>query len=343
MRLDRKAKVINMNILVTIPRGDIFSSFIPSSVQKRLSALGDVEYNERTKQFTSEELRNKLYGKDAVITGWGSVTIDEKVLEGNNSLKIIAHTGGSVQGVVSNAVYNKGIIVLSGNNIYAESVAESVIAYALTALRKIPDYINLMGSGGWNEEIPIWEGLLDQKIGLVGYGMTAQHLVKMLEPFRCKIYVHSNHISDHELRVHHMVRATLDEIFSTCKIVSLHAAMTQKNYHMIDRRLLEMLSPEAILINTARGGIVDEAALTELLAQRRFRAVLDVFEEEPLPKYSDLRKIPGVYPIPHRAGPTYDRRQFVTLALADDIENYFLGRPMQLEITKEYAGFMTKE
>ena len=125
--------------------------------------------------------------------------------------------------------------------------------------------------------------------------------------------------------------------------MSLHSALTPENYHMIDRKLLEKLNPESILINTARGGIVDESVMTELLIENRFRAVLDVFSHEPLEKNNLLRKLSNVYLFPHRAGPTYDRRKCVTQSLADDIENFFMGKPIRLEITKEYASHMTKE
>lgn len=336
-----------MKILVTIPKGIVFDSFVPPVVQSRLAELGDVEYNHTTEQFTPEHLKERLQGVDVVVTGWGTTRIDESVLSGNDSLKIIAHTGGTVHNIASDYVYDRGIKVLSGNDIYAESVAESVIGYALAALRKIPDYVNLMRSGGW-DEIPVWEGLLERKIGLVGFGMTTRHLVRMLAPFRCKVFVYSSHLSEEYIRENNLTRATLEEIFSNCEIVSLHSAMTPKNYHMIDRRLMEMLDENAILINTARGGIIDEEALTDLLRQGRFRAVLDVFEAEEnspdqkLPSSHPLRSIPSAYLIPHRAGPTYDRRKSVTLALADDIERIFKGETPKLEITREYAGYMTR-
>ena len=331
-----------MKILVTIPKGEIFDSFVPPLVQARLEEVGDVEYNETAAQFTQKVLAERLKGKDAVITGWGTAKIDKIIIEAAADLKIIAHTGGTVQMIADKAAYDAGIKILSGNDIYAESVAESVIAYALTALRKIPDYIDDMRRGGWENE-SIWEGLLEQKIGIVGYGMTARHLVKMLKVFRCETLVYSSHISEDELQEGNMKRATLEEIFSTCKIVSLHSALTPKNHHMINKNLLDMLQPDAILINTARGEIIDESAMIESLSKGRYRAVLDVFEQEPLPVDSPLRKLKNAYLIPHRAGPTYDRRKYVTLRLAADLENFFAGRPLNLEISKEYSGFMTQK
>jgi phosphoglycerate dehydrogenase-like enzyme len=331
-----------MRILVTMPKGGIFDSFMPPSVQEQLEKLGEVEYNPTSTQFTPDELRKRLRGKDVVVTGWGVPNFDENIIQGNDSLKIIAHTGGSVQCVASDAVYNSSIRVLSGNAIYAESVAEGVVAYMLAALRKIPHFVNSMRDGEW-DKVTKSEGLLEQRVGLVGYGMVAKNLIRMLKMFRCNILVHSSHISDEELRESGLTRATLDEIFSTCKIVSLHSSLTPKTYHMIDRRLLEMIDRDSILINTARGGIIDEEALTELLKQNRFRAVLDVYEEEPLPDNSPLRSFPNVYALPHKGGPTYDRRKLVTMALIEDIKSFFTGQPLQCEITSAYAKHMTQE
>ncbi len=330
-----------MNVLVTIPKGEIFDTFVPPLAQTRLENLGKVEYNETSEQFTPEELAERLRNKDVAVTGWGTELFDEKVLEGNDRLKIIAHTGGTVQGIACDATYDKGIRILSGNDVYAESVAEGTIAYMLTALRKIPDFVNSMRGGDWDKSTCL-EGLLEQKVGLVGYGMITRHLVKMLKPFHCNVLVYSSHVSDEELLENSITRASLDEIFSTCKVVSLHSALTPKTHHIINRKLLEMLDSEAILINTARGAIVDEEALGELLAQNRFRAVLDVFGQEPLPPNSPLRSLPNAYLIPHWGGPTPDRRKCVTLRLVDDIENFFAGRPLKLEITQQYAGYMTQ-
>ena len=126
-----------MKILVTAPQGVIRESFIPQQVRSRLESIAEVEYNTMDRNFTPEELRDRLHGVDVALTGWGTTLFDEAVLAGADRLKLIAHTGGSVTPVMSDEAYDRGIRVISGNEMYAESVAESVIAYALTALRRI--------------------------------------------------------------------------------------------------------------------------------------------------------------------------------------------------------------
>ena len=135
--------------------------------------------------------------------------------------------------------------------------------------------------------------------------------------------------------------ASLEEIFRTCKIVSLHCGMTKSYYHLVNRRLLEMMPDGALLINTARGPVIDEQALVAELKRGRIKAVLDVYEQEPLPTDSELRSLPNVYSIPHMGGPTFDRRWMIAMALIDDIERLERGEALHMEITREYASHMS--
>lgn len=331
-----------MKIFVTMPDDETRESFIPADVRHRLAEIAEVEYNTLTRQLNSDELREKLMGVNAVITGWGTGKLGKEVLDGNDTLKIIAHTGGTVSSIVDSYVYDKGIKILSGNNIYAESVAEAILAYALLGLRKIPHYLDVMKNNGWNAGAR-WEGLLDQTVGFVSFGMIPKHLVGMLKPFRAKIKVYSSHISDAELEKYNMEKATLEEVFSECKVISVHSAYNEKTHHMINKQILEKIPNGALFINTSRGGVIDEAALIEELRKERFTAVLDVYEKEPLPDNHPLRNMPNVYAVPHMGGPTYDRRKYVTLALADDIDGFVHGRPLKNEITRSYVSHMTKQ
>ncbi len=331
-----------MKLLVTAPQGVIRESFLPKQVRDRLESVAEVEYNTLSRNWTPEELRDRLHGVDVALTGWGTTLFDETVLAGADRLRLIAHTGGSVTPVMSDAAYDRGIRVISGNEMYAESVAESVIAYALTALRKIPDYLERTRNGGWYENGEVWEGLLDQTVGIIGFGMTSRHLFRMGKAFRMKFKVlEKPYLTEEVQKEYGFEVASLEEIFRTCKIVSLHCGMTKSYYHLVDERLLGMMPDGALLINTARGPVIDEKALIAELKRGRIRAVLDVYEEEPLPADSELRRLPNAYCVPHMGGPTFDRRWMITMALIDDILRMEQGEPMKLEITRSYASHMS--
>lgn len=306
----------------------------------RLEAIGDVQWNESNAQYSSAQLGEKLKDIDICVTGWGVAIFDEAVLAHANRLKLIAHTGGSVRPYVSDAAYEKGIRVVSGNYIFAQSVAEGVIAYTLASLRDIPKFSSELKQGVWPSGF-YNRGLLNKTVGIVGYGMIAKILVDMLLPFHVKVKVYSRHLSQEEMDAKGMQKADLQEIFSTCDIVSIHSGMTKENYHLITEELLSSMQEGALLVNTARGAVIDEAAMCRVLARKNIFAALDVYETEPLPADHPLLKLDNALLMPHMGGPTIDRRLVVTQSVIDDMERFLRGEPLQYEISKAYAAKMS--
>ncbi len=334
---------MKLKVLVTLPEGITRDTFFPDCVVKKLESIADVGWNDTNEQLRGEELRKRIMDTDVCMTGWGSARYDRDVLETAGRLRIIAHTGGSVSGIVSDYLYDKGITVLSGNMLYAESVAEGTVAYILSALRKIPYFSNEMQKGVWSNSGYFYnEGLLEQKVGLVGFGMIAKFLVGMLKPFHNEIKVYDPYVSDEVLESYGVRRAGLEELFASSKIISIHAAKTPDTYHLIGKKLLQLIPDDALFVNTARASIVDTAALEEELAKNRFQAVLDVYDVEPLPLDSKLLHLPNVILMPHMGGPTMDRRKLVTLALIDDILKIYEGKQPTLSIDRKYAMAMTQ-
>jgi len=331
-----------LKILVTMPKHATFYTFFNEQRMKELEDFADVTWNESaTSQFTHEQLCSFIKDIDVIITGWGTLPLDEEVLSHANKLRMVAHTGGTVKPYVTDAVYERGITVVSGNNVYAESVAESVIAYALASLRDIPKYSSELKQGIWPNGY-YNRGLLNKKIGIVGYGMIAKYTVEMLKPFHPELLVYSKHISQDELDKHNMKKADLQEIFETCDIISLHSASTPETYHMINEDLLDCMQDGALLINTARGAIIDEEALIRVMQRKNIYAVLDVYEVEPLPADSPLTKLNNAILMPHMGGPTVDRRLVVTKQIIQEIERFLCGEPLICEISQAYANTMTR-
>lgn len=331
-----------MKILVTLPMGYVWDTFFTPDVVEKLESMGEIVWNDSREQFTTEELKERLRDVDICITGWGTRCLDKEVLETAEKLKLIAHTAGSVAGLVSDYLYEKGIKVIGGNWVFAQSVAESVIAYILCSLRELVFYDNEVKQGRWRGFNFFNEGILDQSVGLVGFGAVAKYLVGFLKPFGCSIKVYDPYADDKVFIDYGVEKGTLDEIFSTCKIISLHVPKTPDTYHMIDSRLLSMIKDGSLLVNTARGAVIDEEALVEELEKGRFKAALDVYEIEPLPADSKLRTLKNVLTIPHMGGPTIDRRRATTLALLKDIEGYIKGEELKFNISKSYAQAMTR-
>ena len=329
-----------IKILVSIPDGEVRDSFFSEEQRVRLERLGCVEWNANAEQYGEEELAEKLRGVDICISGWGNTPFHEKTLKYADKLKLIAHIGGSVRPMVGDAAFERGIRVCSGNRVFAESVAEGVLAYKLCSLRRIGEYEARMAAGEWPSLIGT-RGLLGRSVGLVGYGMIAEYLVKFLKPFGCRIMVSSRHISAEELAEAGIEAAAAEEIFRTCDVVSLHSSLTARTKHSIGTDLLNSMKDGALLVNTARGALIDEEALVLVLQERPVWAALDVFETEPLPMDSPLRECERVLLMPHAAGPTADRRYVVTSHVLDDIGRFLNGEPLDCEIDFARAGTMT--
>ena len=287
--------------------------------------------------FTKQELCEKIADIEVLFSGWGTPTVDYDVLQHAKKLKVHAHTGGSVASYVSKEEYDRGIRVISGNDIFAKSVAEGCLCYTLTALRRNEEFLNSMHAGGWRLPNGCNKGLLGKKIGIVGDGAISKYYMQLLSWFEPELYIASRYASDEEVKCYGAKKSSLQQIFSDCDVISLHAAWNRETENMITEELLELIKPGALFVNTARAQLVDEEVLYKQLRTGRFKAVLDVYHTEPLPEEDELRKMPNVQLYPHMGGPTFDMREQVTLRLIEDIENIFSGNPYRDEIPYDYA------
>ena len=334
-------------VLITMQEGSTRRSFFPEEVKDYLAAHFDVVWNETGKKMTKEDLKPILPDFDAVMTGWGSEFYDAELLGENPRLKLIAHTGGTVGNLLDASVYDAGVRVLSENQIYAESVAEGTIAFLLAAQRSIPDYVQIVRQGGWKEDpapFGSWISLMDAKVGLVGFGSITRYLIPLLYAFRCDIRLFSHHAPDDEYLSRYGIKMMdLNDLFAECDIVSVHSALNAENRALIGEEQLSKMKDGALLLNTSRGAVIDEAALLDAAGKGRIRIMLDVFHQEPLPKDSPLRTLPNVYCIPHMGGPTMDRRGYGTMELAKQMVRFFDGETdLPLEISRAASSRMTK-
>lgn len=329
-------------VFVSIPGGSgVFQTFIEPRVQEYLENRFDVSYLPLDRQLTKEEIAEYASDADVILTGWKHCQMDAKCLKGT-AIRLVVHTGGTVGSLVTPDLYDAGIRVISGNDMYADSVAEGVLAYMLTMLRKIPDYSNHVRNGGWRPGGLVSEGLLDQTVGIIGMGAISRRVIRLLHPFHARIKIYSGYpVEESFLQANNAEQVSLEEIFATCRIVSLHSAMNERNRGMIGKKHFDLLQDGSFFLNTARGRLVKEEEMIEALKENRFRAMLDVYHEEPIAPDSPLRSLPNVYCMPHMAGPTADRRPIITMRLADDIMRFTKGEPLTMEISKEYAARMT--
>ncbi len=331
-----------MKIFITMPHAPIPDSFFTPEIMDELAGLAEVERNPYDRDLTKEELAVMAKDADILMTGWGTCHLDKEIVAALPNLRLIAHTAGSVALLASPEIYEASVRVISGNDIFAQSVAEGCLCYILSALRRIEHYTGEIRQGRWLESGFDNRGLIGKKVGIIGFGAIAKYFLELIRWFRCEVLIYSSHLSEEEAEKYGGRKAGLSEIFSSCEVVSVHSSLTPATEGLITRELLESLRPGALFVNTARGKVIDEEALFELLEKGRFYGALDVYEEEPLRADNPVRKCKNVLLMPHMAGPTVDMRKVVAAELTKDIGRFVKGENLVYEITKEHAERMTR-
>lgn len=332
-----------MNILITIENGENRKIYFPKPVLDAFGALGNVRINHMDRRFTERELAENIKGMDICVTHWGCPRFTREVLENAGDLKLIAHAAGSVANIVTDEVYARGIKVCSANTVMARYVAEGILGYILAGLRMIPQHdMDMKVKKTWVRRVTGIRSLFDEKIGFIGLGTVGARLLELLQPFNAQIRIYDPFISDSFLQGINNVRLCgLEEVLSWGNILSVHASLTPDTHHMIDKERLKLVRNGALLINAARGAIIDEGALTDELKKGRFNAVLDVYEEEPLKTDSSLRELENVILMPHMAGAP--AREQMTVAMCEEIGRFICGEPLRYEISYAKYKLMTRE
>ena len=337
-----------MKAFISVPLGDAGRGYFTEDTVKYTKELGEVVMNPHARNMTSEEIADIIGDCDVYVTWWGSPKLDNTILSKAQNLKLLAHTGGSVYPYVSPEMWDRGIRVISGNYLMAESVAEGTVAYMLSALRDIPKYsANLKEKGIWRTEDGAdckTKGLKGKTVGIISYGMVAKNVVRVLQPFGVKLLVYDIREIPEEDRIKYgITQVSLPEIFAQSDVVSLHTPLNDKTFHMIGKEHFDLMKDGSLFVNTSRGKVIDQRAMEEALTAGRFKAVLDVYETEPPEKDCALFKLPNVIMIPHMAGPTYDLREYTSRVLMAESAAFIdRGEALVSEITREMAEVMTR-
>jgi phosphoglycerate dehydrogenase-like enzyme len=332
--------VYDMNIAVLMPSSEVRDSFFPKESAERLNALGDAVWNPSPLNYSPDELRAIASRADVFVSGWTCPRITGAALP-DGSPRLLAHTGGTVAPYVDADAMARGLRVVCVNEIFARSTAEGAFAYMLCALRRIAYWDREMHEGRWRGDVADSCGLYRRKVGLVGFGAVAGHLQKMLAAFGAEVWIASGHMAEAECAKLGAKKSTVEEIFSECDVISLHASLTDRTEGMVGDGLLAAIRPGALLVNTARGGLIDEGALIRHLQAGRFWAALDVFAEEPLPGDSPLRRLGNALLIPHMGGPTSDLHAVCGEAIIEEIRRFRDNEPLTLEQSPKVLQHMT--
>ena len=328
--------------LFLLPRTRWAQQLFPDSTMRALEDLVDVTRNPSSEHLTSEELLEYAADVDFIVTGWGTPKIDGRVLAVAPNLAGVFHSAGTVQPIVDREVFDRGVTVTSANHIMSQVTAEAGVAMAMIGNWETKHWLGVMEQGGWKERDTMVPGLHGRILGIVGYGAITRAMLPMLRPFAPqRILIHSRHLDEKEAASRGLVASSLDDLLEQSDIIFLQTSLSDRTYHMIDERRLRLIRADALFVNLGRGELVDEAALVDELSRQRFRAVLDVYTEEPLATDSPLRTMPNVMCLPHLGAATRYCREKMGLSVVESLQAVMDGRRPEGLIDRTAAGLMS--
>jgi len=285
------------------------------------------------RRLDDEAARQALGETEILVSGWGCPPIDGRVLAAAPRLKLIAHAAGSVRALVSQAVFDRGIAVVSAADANALPVAEYTVAAILFANKGVLNfaarYRRERRSLGIHVNTGERVGNFGKTIGLVGASRIGRRVAQLLRPFDFTVLVADPFFSPTAARGLGVEWVELDELLKRSDVVSLHAPSLPETRHMIDRRRLGLMRDGTTLVNTARGALVEQDALIEELASGRLNAVLDVTEPDVLPADSPLYELPNVLLTPHVAGAAGGELKRFGALITAEIDRFVRGEALR--------------
>jgi phosphoglycerate dehydrogenase-like enzyme len=280
-----------------------------------------------------------LQQAEVIFSGWGAPRMDEEFLQAAPKLKSVFYAGGSVRYFVTAALWRRGIRLTTAQEINAIPVAEFTLSAVQLGLKRFWHYARLTRElRTFPAERPM-PGAFGSVVGLVSYGIIARLVREKIRSLECTVSVYDPFLSEEAAERDGVRKVSLEELFVTSDVVSVHTPSLPATQGLITGALVERMKPGALFLNTARGEVVNEAQLVDVLRRRPdLQAVLDVTAPEPPVADSPLYTLPNVALTPHLAGSVGAECQRMGLGMVDEFERYLAGQPLRWEITPERAA-----
>jgi glyoxylate reductase len=298
---------------------------LPSSVLEKLGAVADVELYTGEAAIPADELRARVAGKDALVCLLTD-TVDRTIIEASPALKVIANVAVGYNNIDVASARSRGIIVTNTPDVLTESVADFTWALILAITRRLSEGERLVRRGewkGWALDLLLGTELRGKQLGLIGVGRIGRAVAARAAAFGVRVA----YTSRREIDFPGAEPMPIDRLLTTSDVVSLHVPLTPETTHLIDKRALARMKRSAYLINTARGPVVDEAALAWALQHHLLAgAALDVYEHEPV-VHPDLLSLENVLLVPHLASGTTETRTAMADLAAENVLAVLAGRP----------------
>jgi len=315
---------------------DTYQQLFDDRLRARLSTLASLGKPVQVNELTSAAARDRLAGAEVLITGWGCPPLTADVLHCAPRLRAVLHAAGSVKHHLTDACWRRGLLVSTAAEANAIPVAEYTLAAVLMAGKRTPQFV-----AGYRENPGTWLPWRDdilpasnygRTVGVVGLSRIGRRVASMLRPFDMTVLAHDPYATGDQATAVGAVLTGLDDLIRRADILTLHAPELPGTRHLLDARRLALLPDHATVINTARGSLIDTAALTAECVTGRLSAILDVTDPEPLPADSPLYRLPNVMLTPHVAGAMHSEVHRLTACTLDELARLANGDPLRHQV-----------
>jgi len=277
-----------------------------------------------------------LHEADLIFSGWGMALMDEAFLAAAPRLRAVFYGSGSIRGFMTEAAWDRGILVSSAYAANAIPTAEFALSQILFSLKRGWYHaLAIQRTGRYPKRAPV-PGAYRSTVGLVSLGMIGSHVAQLLQSFDVHVLIYTS--SEGKARCLGAQRCSLEQLFKRSDVVSLHTPWLPETEGMITGEHLASMKPNATFINTARGAVVREQEMIEVLTQRPdLFALLDVTYPEPPEPGSPLYTLPNVVLTPHIAGSMDRECGRMGHYMVNELKRYLAGEPLQWAIPREEA------
>jgi glyoxylate reductase len=299
---------------------------LPPAALEPLHAVGDVWVSPHDRPLSVEELHDAVRGAAAVVSMLND-RIDEAVLDAAGpSLRIVANTAVGYDNLDVGAITGRGVLATNTPGVLVDATADLTIALLLAVTRRVAEGDRLVRSGAawsWDVSFMLGSGLQGKQLGIVGMGSIGRAVARRATAFGMAVVHHNRRpVTDAE----GSRPLALDELLETSDVVSLHCPLTPQTRHLIDAGALARMQRSAYLVNTARGPIVDEAALAAALHDGTIAgAGLDVYEHEPR-VHEGLRHLDNAVLAPHLGSATVETRTRMAQLAVENVVAVLAGQ-----------------
>ncbi|WP_107101451.1 hydroxyacid dehydrogenase [Peterkaempfera griseoplana] len=323
---------------------DLPDDLFPPVVRARLEQITELHSAEVLDDFGTAHAASVLADTEVLLTGWGCPRIDGSVLDRSPGLRAIVHAAGTVKPFLAPEAFSRGVLVSSAAAANALPVAQFTLAAIIMGAKRVFPISRSCAdrrTGRIEADLarPLWLGNAGLTVGVVGASRTGRRVIELLhQVLEAEVLLYDPYVGAAEAAALGATPMDLDPLMAASDVVTVHAPDTAETRHLLDARRLSLMRPGALLVNTARGRLVDTEALTRHLVAGRLDAVLDVTDPEPLPAGHPLWELENVLLTPHLAGAQGNEVARLGASAVEEIARYAAGLPLRHPVLADDMG-----